>query len=150
MAASIGQRDRAGQEFPHSRHDILIDSAATLADFRAALASPRRLSGDRIIVAPQFVQESNSAVEKRLNQLYSDCGCVAGSVVAALAATACAVRLVRSRAPLGVTDLLKCLAEVSIAALVGKYIGLVYDRFALLRLSATLEQSGPVTRNAEH
>lgn len=135
MAPSLMRRVRTG-----ASPDIVLDSPTALADFRATLAISMPLRQGRIIVDPSFIPGSNPAIEERLNELYSDCGCTAGSVAATAATAANAIRLARSAVPVGAAVGLRCLAQVSVAALVGKSIGLMYNRLALLHLTASLEQ----------
>ena len=140
MALTAVPQDQVDAGYFGPQRDVVIDSAAALAAFKARIATPKRLGGGRIIVEPSLVPALNPALERRLNELYSDCGCSAGAAAAALAAVTSSIRLLRSNGPLGVSAGLRSLAAVSTAALAGKFAGLVYNRIVLLRLVASLEE----------
>jgi len=122
-----------------SSRSVVIDCPQALDDLRRALRRPV-LPPVRVILDPAFV-EGGAAMEGRLNALYSDCGCGAGSLAALLAAVAYGSRLLAAERPVRPRDGLHGLAVLSGAAMAGKAAGLVRSRAALLRLTASLRAS---------
>ena len=117
---------------------IVIDCPQALNDLRCELRRPV-LPPVRVVLDPTFV-EGGSAAERRLNALYSDCGCGAGSVAVLVAAVAHGSWLLLAERPVRPRDGLHGLAVLSGAALAGKAAGLMRSRVALLRLTASLRE----------
>jgi hypothetical protein len=90
-----------------------------------------------VVLDSAFV-EDGAELERRLNALYSDCGCDAGSAAVLLAAVAYGSWLLAADRPARPRDGLQGLAVLSGAALAGKATGLVRSRVALLRLIRSL------------
>jgi hypothetical protein len=115
---------------------FIVDSPRALHELRQRLRSPV-LPPARVVLDPVFVPDS-AAVERRLNALYSDCGCGVGSAAALLAALAYGSRLLAAERRARPRDGLHGLAVLGGAALAGKAAGLVRSRVALLRLTTAL------------
>lgn len=118
---------------------VLLDSPAALTRFKEKLRAPQPLPPATIRLGPAIVPASQRlAVEERLNALYSDCGCTAGSLAAAAAAVASAWRLVRSRGSVEFSDGAQSAGMIIVAALLGKGLALAYQRATLIRFLTRL------------
>ena len=117
-----------------TQRTIVLDSPRSLDKFRRTLRSPL-LPPARIVVDPRFVDDSD-ALERRLNALYSDCGCKAGSAATLLTALALVAQLVASGKPPRSREGLQGIAVLGGAAIAGKAAGLVRSRVALLQTTA--------------
>ncbi len=115
---------------------VVIDSVQALDDFRRSLRNPI-LPPARVVLDPDFV-EGSVELERQLNELYSECGCSAGSAATLLAAVAYGARLFAGGKPPSSRQGLHGLAAVGGAALAGKAAGVARSRLALLRLTASV------------
>jgi len=120
---------------------VVLNSREDLVRFRMQLHVLRALPpaairiGTGVALAPD-----RASFEERLNSLYSDCGCTAGSI-AATATFGSATWIARAKRTVGFTFGLRTLAAVLATALVGKLAGLTYSRIALIRLVRHAESS---------
>jgi len=122
----------AGRE----RRTIVLDSPRSLDELRRALRAPF-LPAARIVVDPRFVDDSDE-LERRLNELYSDCGCKTGSAATLLTALALVAHLLASGKPPRSREGLQGIATLGGAAIAGKAAGLIRSRVALLHLTTEL------------
>jgi len=129
------------QQYPSEpSRRIILNSREDLGRFKSQLRALRRLPPATIRLRTGVdLASDRAAVEDRLNLLYSDCGCAAGSMTAVTAALGSAVWIATRKRPVDVAVGLQSLEAVLAAALVGKLMGLTYSRFALIRLVGRTE-----------
>ena len=138
VAETVPQSDLTGLVSGAHHGDVVLDSASALAAFRASLLTrPRRVKG-RIVLDPDFATPEDRGLERRLNELYADCGCTLGAAAALVAAITCTARVLTADSPVGTAAGARSLAVVGAAAVAGKAVGLLYSRAALLRLTTTI------------
>jgi len=130
--------------FAAPRGTLHLDSAESLARLRRSLLSLSPLRpGVQIALRHPALGGGAGRTERRLNALYSSCGCNAGALAAAGAVLVLAWRwwhAARVGASAGGGSWLMALGALVAAALAGKAIGLLWSRAALIAVLWRLER----------
>jgi len=130
--------------FAPPRGTLSLDSAASLAGLRRSLVSLSPLRpGLQLALRHPALGAGAGRMERRLNALYSSCGCNAGALAAVGTVLVLAWRwwhAARVGAGEGRGSWLMALGALVAAALVGKAIGLLWSRVALIVVLWRLER----------
>lgn len=125
---------------------LVLNSARDVAAFRVRLHALQRLPPAEISLGPTFASlPDHGERERRLNSLYSECGCVVASYAAAVGAVVSAVRLATSGRPIDRSDAVRATAAILSAALLGKSFALARKRAQLIRLTAEMQHFASAT-----
>jgi hypothetical protein len=105
------------------------------------LVLPRsRISDLRIVLQESYFGPDAKEVERRVNELYADCGCEAGGLSVLVALVGLFAWWGFSGTTLDWSLGLRALAVLAIAAVIGKVFGILYGRVTLFRLLSRLER----------
>lgn len=111
---------------------IVLDCDAAVAEFRSSLLRFEPKPTEVLIqVGSDYAGPDAESVASRLNALYSDCGCGAGTI--AMFITLIAWLLIIG-VPTDLTGALQALGVLVVGAVVGKGVGLARNRLLMVRL----------------